>query len=178
MPALDQLHEAVLDIASAQRRAFYGKYRATVTDNNDPNQSGRIRMSVPQLFDDDHTDWATPCVPYAPASHGFFVMPEVGDTIWAEFEGGDPSHPIWTGGWWTDGNAPALKPAQKQFETAGGQHILFDDSDGAMQIEIKDGNGNTITLSTSGITLARGSVKIEITDESVSINDGALTVMA
>ncbi|HEX3868475.1 MAG TPA: phage baseplate assembly protein V [Gemmatimonadaceae bacterium] len=178
MAGLDQLHEAVLDVANAQRRAFYGKYRGTITDNDDPDQSGRVRVQVPQLFDDDETDWAMPCVPYAPAGHGAFVMPEVGDTVWVEFEAGDPSRPIWTGGWWTQGNAPALKPAQKQFETAGGQHLLLDDTSGAMQIEIKDGNGNTITLAASGITLARGGVKVEITDSSVSINDGAFMVMA
>jgi uncharacterized protein involved in type VI secretion and phage assembly len=178
MAALDHLHDALLDVAGAQRRAFYGKYRATITDNNDPEQSGRVRVCVPQLFDDDQTDWATPCVPYAPSGHGFFSMPEIGDTVWVEFEAGDPSHPIWTGGWWSQGNAPALKPEQKQFETAGGQHILLDDSSGAMQIVFKDGNGNTITMTASGITLTRGGVKIEMTDESVSINDGALTVMA
>ena len=178
MAGLEQLHETLLDVSSAYRRSFYGKYRATVTDNNDPDQSGRVRVKVPALFDDDETDWATPCVPYAPASHGFFVMPEVGDTVWVEFEAGDASRPIWTGGWWTSGNAPALKPEQKQFETNGGQHILLDDTSGSMQIEIKDANGNTITLTSSGITLARGGVKIEITDDSVSINDGTFTVMA
>lgn len=178
MPGLDQLHEAILDVSSAQRRSFYGKYRATVTDNDDPDQSGRLKVQVPALFDDDETDWAMPCVPYAPANHGFFVLPEKGDTVWVEFEAGDPSKPIWTGAWWTSGNAPNLKPEQKQFETAGGQHILLDDSSGSTQIEIKDANGNTITMTSSGITLTRGGVKIEITDESVSINDGALTVMA
>ncbi len=178
MAGLEQIQEALLDVSNAQRRTFYGKYRATVTDNNDPDQSGRIRVSVPALFDDSETDWAVPCVPYAPAGHGFFVIPEKGDSVWVEFEAGDPSRPIWTGGWWTQGNAPALKPEQKQLETAGGQHILLDDSAGSMQIEIKDGNGNVITLSASGITLSRGGVKIEITDASVSINDGALTVTA
>jgi uncharacterized protein involved in type VI secretion and phage assembly len=178
MAAFDQLQDALLDVSSAQRRAFYGKYRATVADNKDPNQSGCITMYVPQLFDSDPTDWATPCVPYAPSGHGFYVIPEVGDTVWAEFEAGDPSKPIWSGAWWSAGNAPSKQPAQKLLETAGGQHLLLDDSSGAMQIEIKDGNGNTITLNSSGITLTRGSVKIEITDSSVSINDGALTVMA
>jgi uncharacterized protein involved in type VI secretion and phage assembly len=178
MAGLEQIQEALLDVSNSHRRTFYGKYRATVTDNDDPDQSGRVKVKVPALFDDDETDWANPCVPYAPSSHGFFVMPEVGDMVWVEFEGGDPSRPIWTGAWWTQGNAPGLKPAQKQFETNGGQHILLDDTDGSMQIEIKDGNGNTVTLSSDGITLSRGSVKIEITDDSVSINDGAFTVMA
>jgi uncharacterized protein involved in type VI secretion and phage assembly len=178
MVGLERVHEAVLDVANAQRRTFYGKYRGTVTDTDDPDQSGRVKVQVPSLFDDDSTDWAMPCLPYAPSGHGFFVMPEVGDTVWVEFEGGDPSHPIWNGGWWPTGKAPNLKPAQKLIETASGQHLLLDDTSGSLQIEIKDGNGNTITLASSGITLARGSVKIEITDSSVSINDGALTVMA
>jgi uncharacterized protein involved in type VI secretion and phage assembly len=178
MAGLEQLQDALVDISHTQRRSFYGKYRATVTDNNDPNQSGCVKVQVPALFDDSETDWATPCVPYATPDHGFFVMPEIGDTVWVEFEAGDPSRPIWTGGWFPQGKAPALKPEQKQFETAGGQHILIDDTSGSMQIEIKDGNGNTVTLTSSGITLARGGIKIEITDSSVSVNDGALEVMA
>jgi uncharacterized protein involved in type VI secretion and phage assembly len=177
-PALDQLHNAVLDVANSQRRSFFGKYRAIVTNNNDTEQQqGRIKVKVPQLFDDDETDWALPSVPYAPNGHGFFVMPEEKDTVWVEFEAGDPSRPIWTGAWWPQGQAPALKPEQKQFETAGGQHVLLDDTSGSQQIEIKDGNGNTITMSSSGITLARGGLKVEITDSAVSINGGALKVM-
>jgi uncharacterized protein involved in type VI secretion and phage assembly len=178
MPALDQLQSAVVDVANSQRRSFFGKYRAIVSDNNDSDQQGRIKVKVPQLFDDDETDWALPSVPYATNGHGFFVMPEVNDTVWVEFEAGDPSRPIWTGAWWPQSQGPSLKPEQKQFETAGGQHFLIDDSSGAMQIEIKDGNGNTITMSSSGITLARGGLKIEITDSEVSINDGALKVTA
>jgi uncharacterized protein involved in type VI secretion and phage assembly len=177
MPALDQLQNAVLDVANSQRRSFYGKYRAIVTDNNDTDQQqGRIKVKVPQLFDDNETDWALPCVPYATNGHGFYVMPEVNDTVWVEFEAGDPSHPIWTGAWWPQSQAPQLKPEQKQIETAGGQHILLDDSSGAMQIEIKDGNGNIITLSSSGIVLQHSGTKIEISDSGVSINDGALMV--
>ncbi len=178
MADLDHLESGLLDVAAEQRRVFHGKYRATVTDNNDPENTGRIQVKVPLIGDDRQTWWALPCVPYASAGHGFFILPEVKDTVWVEFVAGDPSHPVWTGAYWVDGKAPALKPRQKQFETAGGQHILLDDSDGAMQIEIKDGNGNTITMNATGILLKRGGMKIQITNESVSINDGALTVMA
>jgi hypothetical protein len=176
MASNEHLQETALDTANKQNRTFYGKFRGVVTDNNDPARSGRIRASIRLVFVDFQTQWAMPCVPYASDGWGFLVVPELEDTVWIEFEGGDPSRPIWSGAWWAEGKAPPLKPQQKQLGTAGGQHILLDDSNGAMKIEIKDGNGNAITLGANGILLVRGGMKIEITNESVSINDGALEV--
>jgi uncharacterized protein involved in type VI secretion and phage assembly len=165
----------VIQVAQNQRQHVYGKYRGIVTDNQDPDQQGRIKAKVPALFSDEETGWAMASVPYANAGHGFFFLPEVNDTVWIEFEAGDPSRPIWTGCWWTNNNAPQSDPKVKVIETAGGLHLLMDDT--GQKIEIKDSNGNTITLSSSGIELARGGMKIEITDNNVSVNDGALTVM-
>jgi hypothetical protein len=38
---------------------------------------------------------------------GFWAIPPVGANVWIEFEGGDPSHPIWSGGFWELGEFPA-----------------------------------------------------------------------
>ena len=52
--------------------------------------------------------------------------------------------------------------------------MLLDDEAGT--ITITDANNNTVTLAATGITLERGSAKIELTDASVSVNGGALEV--
>lgn len=78
--------------------AYYGKYRGLVTDNQDPQQSGRIRAKVPEVLGDDvDCGWAMPCVPCNDSSEVGSGLPAVGAGVWIEFEGGDLSRPIWSG---------------------------------------------------------------------------------
>jgi phage baseplate assembly protein gpV len=127
---------------------FYGKYRASVTDNSDPLNRGRIRVHVPEVLGDVESGWCTPCVPYAGTDKGWFVMPEVGDAVWVEFEAGDPSRPIWVGSWYGDGdipNDPAGSQATTQtkiFKSASGLIVDLDDS--ASEIKISDSSGSNI----------------------------------
>ena len=80
---------------------YYGKYRGYVHENQDPQGLGRVRAILPRLLGNDApTGWALPCAPFAGPDQGFFNVPEVGTGVWVEFEGGDLSHPIWTGMWW------------------------------------------------------------------------------
>lgn len=72
---------------------FYGVYRGVVFDAADPLNKGRLRLTVPQVLADFPTEWAWPVMP----SGGTFTSPSVGDGVWVQFEGGDPSFPIWTG---------------------------------------------------------------------------------
>ncbi len=70
--------------------ANYGKYRGEVVDDLG---DGRLRVTVPALTLDDLI--AEACLPPVPKS--LLVWPEVGAEVWVEFEGGDVTHPIWTG---------------------------------------------------------------------------------
>lgn len=71
---------------------FFGPYRGTVTDNNDPTGQMRIKAIVHSNLGALETGWALPCVP-----PGFKSVPDVGCFVWIEFEGGDSSYPIWIG---------------------------------------------------------------------------------
>ena len=174
----EAVQHAIVRLAQHQQRRYYGKYRGIVTDNNDPDTQGRIQAQVPELFGDASTGWAMACVPFAPSGHGMLFLPEIGSNVWMEFEGGDPSRPIWAGCWWPQGKgASVASPAVKLIETAAGNQITLDDTSGSEAVKIMDKNGSTITLDQSGITLVHGSMKVAMTDSEVSINDGALTVM-
>ena len=72
---------------------YPGVYRGTVFSNRDPLNQGRLRLKVPQLFADQHTEWAWPL------DHEGLLgqTPEVGQGIWVMFEGGDPAYPVWMG---------------------------------------------------------------------------------
>ena len=55
---------------------FLGKYRATVHDNVDPLQLGRIQAIVPAVTGaDEPSTWAMPCLPAAGAGMGLFTVP-------------------------------------------------------------------------------------------------------
>lgn len=66
-----------------------GMYRAIVTANNDPLGEGRVRMRVPSVFGPEITGWATPLLGRPERN------PDVGARVWASFEAGDLSHPLY-----------------------------------------------------------------------------------
>jgi hypothetical protein len=70
---------------------YFGPYRGTVTDNDDPSGRMRIRVRVPDVLGELDA-WALPCVP-----PGVESVPEVGTVVWIEFEAGDSEHPVWMG---------------------------------------------------------------------------------
>ena len=75
---------------SEDEMKFYGKHRAVVTA---VGVDGTLTVEVPAQTLSDLQ--ALPCFP--PVPEELMRMPEVGDDVWVEFEGGDPDHPIWTG---------------------------------------------------------------------------------
>lgn len=134
---------------------YFGKYRGTVTSNDDPLQLGRLKATVPKLLGDAEIGWALPAFPYGGASEqGFFAMPDVGAGVWIEFEGGNLSYPIWTGTWYTSGAIPEqATPDQKVLKTKSGHKIVLDDQ--ANSVEITDSNGNTVKMDSSGHILVQ-----------------------
>jgi len=99
-------------------KRFYGKYRGKVLDNVDPMFLGRIIADVPAV-PGSMLNFAMPCVPYAGPEVGFYAIPPISANVWIEFEGGDPSYPIWSGCFWGEGEVPlgAPPPETKIFRT-------------------------------------------------------------
>lgn len=157
------LEETTLRLLEHVESQFYGKYRGTVADNSDPSNRGRIRAYVPEVLADVESGWCTPCVPYAGADKGAFVIPEVGDAVWIEFEAGDPSRPIWVGSWWGDGdipNDPSGSQATTQtkiFKSASGLIVDLDDS--AQEIKVSDSSGSNLL----NIKVTEGKIVIQAT---------------
>ncbi|MCL1976758.1 MAG: phage baseplate assembly protein V [Candidatus Bathyarchaeota archaeon] len=187
---------------SNESSEYFGKYRGTVTDNEDPLKLGRIRAKVPAVFGEHNSGWALPCAPYAGKGVGFFCIPPVEALVWIEFESGDPQMPIWTGGFWGSGDTPEetaapdikiLKTASatiKLDDTSGSESITLETTSGLELVMDQDGiklKSESITLETTsglkiimgqeGIELSNSSQKVKIGTSGVSINDGALEVM-
>lgn len=188
MPMDDQNLEKLLTWA---RTHYFGKYAGKVTDTNDPLGKGRLKVEVADVFADGTAVWAMPCVPYAGSQIGFKSFPPSGSNVWVEFEKGDVSFPVWTGFFWADDEMPseAGQDDNVKLWKTDSFTIKIDDQAGEMVISATNGatltisaevkaetDSSSVTVSTDGVAMDGGGKKIEITQVSVKINDGALEV--
>jgi uncharacterized protein involved in type VI secretion and phage assembly len=127
------------------RHRFYGKYRGTVTENDDPTHRGRLEVVVPAVTGEQKV-WAMPCVPYAGKGVGSYALPEKKAGVWVEFEGGDPSYAIWTGFFWADEELPKdengkeVNPSVKISRSQEGLMLALHDDN--QRIVLSDKNGH------------------------------------
>lgn len=142
------------DVAESLAGRFYGKYRGTVTDNDDPTARGRLKVRVPAVMGDTDV-WALPCLPLAGPGMGAYLMPEVGAGVWVEFEAGDPSFPIWSGGYWGDGQTPTdnaganASPTLKVIRSESGLMVTMNDRDQILTVSDENG-ANVVTIEVRG----------------------------
>lgn len=192
------------EILDYLRGRFFGKYRGTVEGNEDTTGRGRLKVKVPAVLGDQAV-MAMPCVPYAGAGVGLHLLPEAGTGVWVEFEGGDPSFPIWTGFFWAKDELPEAAKAHLKVLKTKTSKLSIDDDDGTIILENDQGAhltltkeivadaGATLTLKSdtaemaagtakatangAGVTLeAGGAGKVEVTGAGTTVNSGALEV--
>ena len=146
---------------------YYGKYRGVVVNNIDPEQIGRVIVSVPEVLSEAASSWAMPCVPFAGIQAGCFVVPPIGSQVWVEFEQGNPDRPIWTGGFWTTQadvpvlalNPPPIPPGQNiVLQTTLGNALVLSDAVGSAGdgITLKAASGAMIMVNSAGILIENG----------------------
>ena len=165
----------------------------TVTDNQDPEGLGRVKVKYPRL-PDVTSDWIPVASLFAGQQRGAFFLPEVEDEVLVTFEYGDINRPYIIGSVWNGQDTPPVaQEAQqtvRQIKTKSGLAITLTDTEGKEQIEITDANSNTITISSQNntitlhstqtlelkadknITLQAPEVKINA-DESMTVDAGA-----
>lgn len=164
---------ALAEVLERLRNRFFGKYRGVVDEVD--GDTMRIKARVPAVLGDQVSGWARACVPYAGPGFGFAFLPSANTGVWIEFEGGDPSLPIWSGCYWRDDESPDdASDSVLALVTKANQKVLFDLEQGS--ITIKDDSGNSFVLDDDGIALKRGGQSVQVSDASVSVNDGALEV--
>lgn len=163
---------------------YFGKYRASVLNNTDPMLQGRIQVQLGDRYGLFPSTWALPAFPFAGKGCAMVAMPQIGSSVWVEFEAGDTDYPIWTGAFWPDaGGFPALAlaaatPASPNihFQTVSGTTVTLSDNP-AQNVLIKTTAGAMVMIGTAGITISNGQgASIALSGPSVIINNGALTV--
>ena len=144
---------------------IYGAVIALVTNAQDPENIGRVKLKFPWLSDDYESDWARVTFPGAGPERGMFIVPEVDDEVLVVFERGDMRRPYVLGGLYNGVDAP---PSTE----------YCDGSDGGIKVRRwKSTNGHMISLDDNSdqesIVLTTGdeayTIKISKADDEITI---------
>jgi uncharacterized protein involved in type VI secretion and phage assembly len=184
---------------------WYGVFPALVTDIKDPDNQGRVKVSLPWARDTaggSYEAWARLATMMGGSNRGTWFVPDVNDEVLVGFEGGDPRRPYVLGGLWNgtdsppqsmDGSGNNYKKVIRSrngvkvtlddtsgtesliLETPGGQKITLKDGPGS--IELADSNGNSIKLDSSGITLTTSS-QLQANASTATVSAGSVSVSA
>ncbi|HSI80971.1 MAG TPA: VgrG-related protein [Solirubrobacterales bacterium] len=154
-----------------------------VTQNEDPDGLGRIRVKYPELGEETEGWWARIAAPGAGGGRGLMMTPLVGDEVLLAFEHGDVRKPYVLGALWNGKDQPgelvrsdgsfALRSDQAVAIDAGGA-ITIEGADG-MEVEVK----GSYTVDSQGTLTVKGarSVSIEAGTE-IAIKAPSISIQA
>jgi uncharacterized protein involved in type VI secretion and phage assembly len=177
---------------------YNGVYRAVVVDNVDPERGGRVKVHLPWGTE----AWAQMTTIVVGNLRGGWSLPDPNDEVLVVFEQGDVEAPCMIGSLWNGEERPPeskggdgddfIKAIRSRkgvkvtideqddqerllIETPGGQTLtLKDDPDSVI---LEDGNGNTVKLEASGISV-NTSGRVSVSGSSIEVNAGMVTVNA
>lgn len=203
LPANEQQwHERVPDGWGGR---WYGVFSALVLDIKDPDDQGRVKITLPwspDPKDERYEAWARLATLFGGNERGSWFVPDVDDEVLVAFEHGDARRPFVLGGLWNGRDAPPQNMdesgennkkvlcsrngvritlddqsgrEQLMLETPGGQKITLKDGPGA--VEITDSNNNSVKLESTGITIT-AAAKVTIDASQVAVSAGMVTVDA
>lgn len=153
-----------------------------VTNNNDPDKLGRVKVKFPWLNEQEESNWARSATPGGGAQRGLLAVPEVNDEVLVAFEHGDISRPYVVGGLWNGKDAPPVPSVKngkveiRSFTTRVGHTIELHDPPNGGMIQIKTAGGHLIKISDTdkGIEIKSKSHSISLDDQgrAVKITSG------
>jgi phage protein D/phage baseplate assembly protein gpV len=163
-----------------------GVVTGLVSNNNDPQKMGRVKVKFPWLDDQLESNWARMCAVGAGNQRGIHWLPEVNDEVLIAFEHGDFDYPYILGGVWNGKDKQPEESAViggkveiRTLKTRDGHTIRLTDGS-KKSIEIIDSENSTsikmdtqtkkITIVSKGdISLEASAGKIELKGKSVNI---------
>jgi len=171
-------------LLEAQRRStpegrLFGPVVGVVTNNQDPDNLGRVKVRFPWLSESEESHWARLAVPMGGKERGTYFLPEVDDEVLVAFEHGDPRFPYVLGALWNGQDTPPSSNSDgknnlRLIKSRSGHLIQLNDEDGKETIEIVDKSGNnsividtasnTVTITSDkdiALSAAQGTIKLE-----------------
>jgi uncharacterized protein involved in type VI secretion and phage assembly len=152
---------------------------AIVTNTDDPNNWGRVKVKFPWMSEEAESDWARVAGIGAGSKAGLFVMPDVDDEVLVAFEHGEFNRPMVIGALWNgkhklppegEQTARGEKPLVRTWRSRTGHRItMYDNAE--KKIEIVSANGESITLDDAKktITVKSDGVTISLVNNKLTI---------
>ncbi len=164
---------------------------ATVKDNKDPDNIGRVRVQMLWQKGSEMTDWIRVMTPDAGSgkgggkNRGFVVIPEPGDQVLICFRYNDPDRPFVMGSMFhgKSGGGGGSGNNTKSLNSKSGHTISLDDGAGITIVDKSSGNKieidgtNTITITASAkIALTNGKSSITMDGDTITISAAHVSI--
>jgi uncharacterized protein involved in type VI secretion and phage assembly len=161
-----------LDIKGSNQNGIAAgvSFGKVVENSGDPENLGRINISLPVRAGSGDTFWARVATPMAGNNRGIYFLPEKEDEVLVAFEEGNVEHPVVIGSLWngqdvspeTNGDG---KNNVKVIKSRSGHTLTFiDDAENHQgQVILKSNAGHSVTLDDT-----QGSEKLSIIDKTGS----------
>jgi len=168
----DLLGSAAADLS---RRGWGGLVIGLVTNNDDTDKLGRVKVKYPTLSDSDESTWARVATPGGGVQRGLQWIPEVGDEVLVGFELGDKTRPMILGGLWSRKDKPPQPDATQGGKTTlhlmasrkNHRVVLTDDPKSAVDLTLGDAQ-SALHLEKSESKL-NGEQKLSVTGATIEI---------
>lgn len=151
-----------------------------VTDNNDPDKMGRVRVRLRWMTENEKTPWIRIASPHGGNGKGMYFVPEIGEEVIVGFENGSPDYPFVIGMVWNGKNtAPFGNEGNdvKALQTRSGNFVIMNDKEGS--VHVADAKGNDVLIDGKGNIKITASDSIVLTsgDSSISLKkDGTIEI--
>ena len=134
-----------------------------VTNNNDPDGMGRVRVKYPSLSDNEESAWARIATPSAGNARGLLMMPQVQEEVIVGFEHGDTRRPIVVGSLFNGRD----KPGEELLQNKDGTFSLLSDQKihqhSKKDFEIKSDQKLVIEVQSDETEKVQGNLTSEVT---------------
>jgi uncharacterized protein involved in type VI secretion and phage assembly len=149
---------------------------ALVSDTDDPEKLGRVKLHFPWMSESYTTDWARVVQLGAGNLRGGMVLPEVNDEVLVAFEHGDTSMPYVVGGLYNGVDKPPLTDdlidatsgavKQRGFVSKDDHRLVFRDTPAESTVTLATGGGHaeflTLDQTNSKVSIHAETGEIEI----------------
>ena len=162
----------------------YGVVVGVVTNLEDPDGLGRIKVRYPWLLEDSESPWARVVSFMAGGDRGGVFRPEVDDEVLVAFEHGDVRFPYVLGALWNGQDSmPSERGADadnnvRLIKSRSGHQVVLDDTPGSEKVTVSDQSGNSVEMSSSGVVIKSDTIKVgsDGASEGLVLGDALLTL--